>query len=103
MKPAVRDERVIASHSVSSTSARTWTTQLSAIVTVTPISTATRTQRATTSGSLAESLAGVAPSSCESRRRTKACMNVSNISTPTTRMRVSSMALPTCISPETAP
>ena len=103
MKPAVREDRVIVAHWSSSASASTWTTQLSAMVTTTPISTATRMQRATTSGSLGESPAGVRPSSCESSRRTKACMKVSNSSTPTTRTTVSSMALPTWVRPETAP
>ena len=70
--PAVRDERVIWSHSLSLARPNTWTTQLSAIVTETPISTATRTQRATTSGSFGALLAGVRPASCESRRRTNA-------------------------------
>ena len=103
VKPAVREERVIVSHWSSSASARTWTTQLSAMVTATPISTATRIQRATTSGSLGLSLAGVPPSSWESSRRTKACMKVSNSRTPTTSTTVSSMALPTWVRPETAP
>src|SRR5262245_40964062 len=49
---AVRDDLVSSLQPLSSTRPSTSTTQRSAIVTNTPISTATRTQRATTSGSL---------------------------------------------------
>ena len=101
--PAVREERVKRAHSSSLTRPSTSTTQLSEIATATAISTATRTQRAMTSGSFGVSLAGVWPTSCKSRRRTKACSSVSKTSTPTTRLSVSSIAAATCTRSVTAP
>jgi len=101
--PAVREELVSCSHSLTFTRPNTFTTQLSAIITAMAMRTATRMQRATTSGSFGAALAGVRPASFESRRRTKACMSVSKISMPTTRFRVSTIADPTCTEPETAP
>ena len=101
--PAVRDERVSSSHSLSLNRPSTSTSQVCAMVSATTIRTATRMQRATTSGNFSALLAGVQPGSCESRRRTKAWRRVSKNTSATTRIIVSSMASGTFRRPEMAP